>query len=62
LKNSSTVQTAPDRVRSIRVIEVLERIGSMDVRLLLETLVSGGRGHRLTEDARDALERLSKRP
>jgi WD40 repeat protein len=62
LKKLGPPFTAPDLLRSIRAVEVLERIGSMDARLLLETLASGGRGHRLTEEARAALDRLSKRP
>jgi WD40 repeat protein len=62
LKKLEPPFTAPDLLRSIRAVEVLERIGTMEARLLLETLAGGGRGHRLTKDARDALERLSKRP
>jgi WD40 repeat protein len=62
LKKLEPPFSAPDRLRSIRAVEVLERIGSRDARLFLETLAAGGRGHRLTEDARAALDRLSKRP
>jgi WD40 repeat protein len=62
LKKLERPFTAPDLLRSIRAVEVLERIGSIEARLLLETLAGGGRGHRLTEDARDAVDRLSKRP
>jgi WD40 repeat protein len=62
LKKLEPPFTAPDRLRSIRAVEVVERIGSMDARLVLESLAVGGRGHRVTEDARDALNRLNKRP
>jgi WD40 repeat protein len=53
--------TDADVLRSIRAIEVLERIGNADARTLLESLAAGGRGHRLTKDAREALDRLKKR-
>lgn len=49
---------APDILRGIRAIEVLERIATPEARSLLETLAGGGRGHRLTEDSREALARL----
>jgi hypothetical protein len=62
LKKLEPPFVTPDRLRSIRAVEILERIGSMDARVFLETLAAGGRGGRLTEDAGAALERLSKRP
>jgi WD40 repeat protein len=54
--------TDPEVLRAIRAIEVLERIGNAEARTLLESLAAGGPGHRLTDDARAALDRLSKRP
>ena len=52
----------PGLLRTIRALEVLERIGTLDARVILEQLAAGGRGHRVTEDARDALDRLTKQP
>jgi RNA polymerase sigma factor (sigma-70 family) len=50
-----------DRLRQLRAVEVLERLGTPEARGVLEALATGARGARLTEEARAALERLSKR-
>jgi hypothetical protein len=52
----------PELIRGLRAVEVLERIGTPEAREVLETLAAGGPGHRLTEDARGAVERLTKQP
>ena len=51
---------APERLRSLRAIEVLERIGNNDARQMLEGLAKGDPDARLTQDARAELERLRK--
>jgi WD40 repeat protein len=48
-------------LQSLRAIEVLERIGSPAARRLLEQLAGGAAGHRVTEQARMALERMARR-
>ncbi len=54
--------TTPNRLRAIRSVEVLERIGNAAAKRLLETLAKGSPGAELTEDAKAALARLSRRP
>jgi WD40 repeat protein len=51
----------PEVVRALRAVEVLERIGTPKARQVLEGLARGAAGHRVTEEARLSLERLSKR-
>jgi RNA polymerase sigma factor (sigma-70 family) len=51
----------PDRLRSLRALEVLERIGTPDARRVLESLAQGAPEARLTEEARTALGRLARR-
>jgi WD40 repeat protein len=50
----------PERLRESRAITVLERAGTRGARQLLLELSKGAPGARLTEDARAALERLSR--
>jgi hypothetical protein len=49
-----------ERVRSVRAIEVLERIGDGEARRLLATLAGGAPNASLTLEARTALERLTQ--
>jgi RNA polymerase sigma factor (sigma-70 family) len=49
-----------ERLRIIRAIEVLERIGNPDTREVLQTLADGAPGALTTTQARAALERLKK--
>jgi hypothetical protein len=49
-----------DRLRYIRAIEVLERIGSMEARKLLQALAKGAPGALVTMQARAALQRAAK--
>jgi hypothetical protein len=51
----------PDTVRSIRVVEVLERVGTPQARKVLEGLAKGAAESALTQDARAALVRLTSR-
>jgi WD40 repeat protein len=51
----------PEVVRALRAVEVLERVGTPEALQILEGLARGAAGHRVTEDARLALARLSKR-
>lgn len=52
--------TDPERLRQLRAIEVLELIGTAEARAVLETIAKGAPEARLTQDAREALERLAK--
>jgi hypothetical protein len=49
-----------DRLRELRAVEVLERVGTPEARRLLGSLATGARGARLTHDAQMALDRLTK--
>jgi WD40 repeat protein len=53
--------TAPDALRALRAIEVLERCATPEARRLLETLATGTPAARLTREAKASLERLSQR-
>jgi WD40 repeat protein len=50
----------PRQIRELRAVEVVEKIGSAEARIILETLSKGAPEARLTRDARDALERMAK--
>jgi RNA polymerase sigma factor (sigma-70 family) len=52
---------SPQRLRLLRAVEVLERIGDADARRALATLTGGAPGAWLTEDAKAALDRLGRR-
>jgi WD40 repeat protein len=47
-----------DDVRSVRAVEVLERIGTAEARQVLQALTQGAPGARLTQEAQAALKRL----
>jgi len=51
----------PNAIQAMRALEVVEKIGSPGARGLLEKIARGFPGSRLTQEARDALERLDKR-
>jgi hypothetical protein len=53
--------TAPDKLRAIRAVETLEYIGTPAARRLLQRLADGAPAARLTEEARESLDRLAKR-
>jgi WD40 repeat protein len=52
---------AGERLREVRAVEVLERIGTPEARQALERLGGGAPEARLTREARAALERLARR-
>jgi hypothetical protein len=58
LEQADGVEHAPDRVRALRAVEVLERVGSADARRTLERLAAGAPLARLTREAQAALDRL----
>jgi hypothetical protein len=53
--------TAPDRVREMRAVEVLEHIGTAEARKVLQELANGAPEARLTREANAALARLVKK-
>jgi RNA polymerase sigma factor (sigma-70 family) len=60
LKRSGMV-TSPVMLRSLRAIEVLERVGTSEARAGLRNLAKGATEARLTREAKAALDRLAKR-
>jgi WD40 repeat protein len=52
---------APDELRRLRALEVLERIATPDARQILKQLASGAKDARLTREAKASLERLERR-
>jgi hypothetical protein len=50
-----------ERLRGMRAVEVLERIGSAEARQILVKLAAGAPTARLTREAKGSLERLTKR-
>jgi RNA polymerase sigma factor (sigma-70 family) len=52
---------SPEQIRSLRALEVLERIGSPEAQRQLQALAKGAPGVRLTREAKAALERMSHR-
>lgn len=57
----TNAEPPPDQLRAIRVVRILEWLGDADAREVLDTLAKGAAGARLTVDAQEAVERLSKR-
>jgi WD40 repeat protein len=51
---------SPQTLQALRAIEVLERIGNREALALLADLAKGAPGHRVTEDARDSVQRLER--
>jgi WD40 repeat protein len=51
---------APEALRNLRAIEILERIGSADAQRVLTNLAVGEPDARLTQQARASLERLAR--
>jgi hypothetical protein len=54
-------EDTPDRLRQVRIIEVLELAATAQTRRELEKLARGAAGYRLTEEAKSALRRLDAR-
>jgi len=53
--------THPDTLRALRAIEVLEKIGTVEAKAVLNKLAQGSAGARLTCEAQAALQRLTPR-
>ncbi|MCI0704257.1 MAG: sigma-70 family RNA polymerase sigma factor [Planctomycetia bacterium] len=53
------IESDPDRLRKLRCVEVLERVGSVEARSVLGELAKGAAGARLTREAAGALLRLT---
>lgn len=53
---------SPARLRTLRAVEVLERIGTAEAQAVLKTLAAGASEVELTEEARAALHRLDRHP
>lgn len=49
-------------LRSLRAVEVLERLATSEAGQVLQTLAKGNPQARLTQEAAAALQRLAKRP
>jgi WD40 repeat protein len=52
--------TAPDTLRALRAVETLEHIGGSEARQALQELARGAPEARLTREARESLDRLSR--
>jgi RNA polymerase sigma factor (sigma-70 family) len=52
----------PERLRALRAIEALERVGSEEAQQVLKQLAQGASGASVTDDAKEALARLTRRP
>lgn len=55
------IRVAPETLRELRAVEVLERIGDVEARQVLETLATGAEGARKSKEAKASLDRLNKR-
>jgi len=53
--------TAPEKLRMIRAVEVLEMVGTAEAVDLLQRLAKGFAGHRLTREAQESVKRLGQR-
>ncbi|MBY0524021.1 MAG: WD40 repeat domain-containing protein [Gemmataceae bacterium] len=58
LERITRARLSPERMRDLRAVEVLERVGTSDARRLLEVLTKGAPGALLTRESRATLERL----
>jgi hypothetical protein len=60
LLEQGNVAHNPDKLRGLRAVEVLERIGSANAQQVLETLAQGSAEDQVTQEAKAALKRLAK--
>jgi RNA polymerase sigma factor (sigma-70 family) len=61
LERIRAFSATPERLRELRTVEILERIGTSDARQVLRTFVEGSPAARLTREAKAALQRLISR-
>jgi WD40 repeat protein len=61
LETASGPVTYSEQLRLLRSVEVLERIGSLEARRVLESLTRGAPEARLTREAKASLHRMSRR-
>jgi hypothetical protein len=61
LEKHDRATLAPERVREVRALEILEQVGTPEARELLEKLTKGASEARLTREAKASVERLAKR-
>jgi hypothetical protein len=61
LEGIARPEKRPERLRDLRAIEVLERLGDADARLVLGELTKGDPKARLTREAKESLTRLKRR-
>ncbi len=59
LLNKLKKESSPALLRSLRVVEILERLGTPPARILLQALAAGRPGDELTGAAQAALQRLT---
>jgi hypothetical protein len=62
LLSASYLVRSPEKLRSLRAVEVLEKIGTPEACLVIKNLAKGAQEARLTQDAKASLERLNRRP
>jgi hypothetical protein len=60
LRRLAVFPNRPEQLRSLRAVEVLERLASSDARVVLKTLARGAPQARLTREAMAALKRLGR--
>jgi hypothetical protein len=61
LDQMDAVALKPESIRTLRAMEVLERIGTPEAKQVLEGLARGAPGAKVTQEAEAALKRLGKR-
>ncbi len=60
LKKLEKASISPEKIRSLRAVEVLERIATPQAQRVLESLSQGAQEAFLTQDAKNALDRLRR--
>jgi WD40 repeat protein len=61
LAKRGLIESDPDRLRLLRCVEILERVGSVEARKVLDILAKGAPGARLTREAIGAISQLGAR-
>jgi hypothetical protein len=60
LAKRTLTESDQERLRSLRCVEVLERVGSVEARSVLGELAKGPAGARLTREAANAVRRMNE--